>query len=60
MVQLLVMSIKSICRYSSTWCHRENPGHGTKNARGVPLLVYMNLDVYSGFLVYFSLCCVLI
>ena len=34
LVQLLVMSIKSICRYSSTWCHRENPGHGTKTARG--------------------------
>ena len=28
------MSIKSICRYSSTWCRRENPGHGTRIARG--------------------------
>ena len=29
------MSIKSIHRYSSTWCRRENPGHGTKIARGL-------------------------
>ena len=26
-----------------------NPGHGTRIARGVPLPVYMNLDLYSGF-----------
>ena len=32
--------------------------HGTKIARGVPLPVYINLDLYSGFWVYFSLCCV--
>ena len=24
-------------------------GHGTRIARGVPLPVYMNLEVYSGF-----------
>ena len=33
-VQLLVMSIKFICRYSSTWCCKDNPGHGTRIARG--------------------------
>ena len=34
MVQLLVMSIKFTCRYSSTWCHKDSPGHGTRIARG--------------------------
>ena len=34
MVQLLVMSIKFTCRYSSTWCRKDNPGHGTRIARG--------------------------
>ena len=77
------MVVKTIRRYSSTWCRREiapghgtkiargldgykdigycsiksmsllNPGatrcHGTKIARGVPLPVYINLDLYSGF-----------
>ena len=43
MVQLLVMSIEFTCRYSSTWCHKDDPGHGTRIARGVPLPVYMNL-----------------
>ena len=33
-VQLLVMSIKFTCRYSSTWCRKDNPGHGTKIMRG--------------------------
>ena len=33
-VQLLVMSIKFTCRYSSTWCCKDNPGHGTRIARG--------------------------
>ena len=33
-VQILVMSIKFTCRYSSTWCRKNNPGHGTKIARG--------------------------
>ena len=32
------------------------PGHGTRIARGVPLPVYMNLDVYSGF--WCTSCCV--
>ena len=83
LVHTLVMSIKPICRYSSTWCPQGvNPGHGTKIARGlvgykdigyyfiksmsllepgatrchgtriargVPLPVYINLDLYSGF-----------
>ena len=85
LVHTLVMSIKPICRYSSTWCRAGvNPGHGTKIARGwdwytgyqhkfmsiksmsllkpgatrchgtriargVPLPVYNNLDLYSGF-----------
>ena len=33
-VQLLVMSIKFTCRYSSTWCCKDNPGHSTRIARG--------------------------
>ena len=46
-VQLLVMSIKPIYRYSSTWCCRDNPGHSTKIARG--------LDWYKGWKRYFLL-----
>ena len=34
-VQLLIMILKSTRRYSSTWCRRENPGHGTRIARGL-------------------------
>ena len=37
-VQLLVMSIRSISKFLQS-----------EIARGVPLPVYMNLDVYSGF-----------
>ena len=73
-VQLLVMSIKFTCRYSSTWCCKRSwsrhqnckrigigtkvisycslglfPSSSIRIARGVPLPVYMNLDVYSGF-----------
>ena len=48
----------SLCLYlvSSLVPQELNPGHGTKVARGVPLPVYMNLDVYSGF--WCTSCCV--
>ena len=80
--------------HTSIWCHKGDPGHGTKNCKrmglgteyyqckfisitclstGAPRDVmapelqevslyqfYMNLNVHSGFLVYFSLCCVLL
>ena len=41
LVQLLVMSIKSISEFLDLY--------NSRIARGVPLPVYMNLDVYSGF-----------
>ena len=48
LVQLLTMILKSFISISSL-----QPGatrcHGTRIARGVPLPVYMNLDLYSGF-----------
>ena len=40
----------SLCLYLvSPLVPQDYPGHGTRIARGVPLPVYMNLDVYSGF-----------
>ena len=48
LVLLLIMILKSSISISSL-----QPGatrcHGTRVARGVPLPVYMNLDLYSGF-----------
>ena len=48
LVLLLIMILKSFISISSL-----QPGttrrHGTRIARGVPLPVYMNLDLYSGF-----------
>ena len=48
LVLLLIMILKSFISISllqpgATRCH------GTRIARGVPLSVYMNLDLYSGF-----------
>ena len=31
--------------YALVWCH-DDPGHGTRNARGDPLKVYINTYVY--------------
>ena len=55
LVLLLIMILKSSISISSL-----QPGttrcHGTRIARGVPLPVYMNLDLYSGF--WCTSCCV--